>query len=109
MKARLLILTTFALALSGCTTLYSKEKEWKLPGNLGHYTLAARMDVSFLTRRITISVNNRELLYGEGYLWSDTIDMSGNLDGFPISAACNKSAKTCDVSIAGFRAATLDF
>ncbi len=97
------------LSLSACTTVYSKDHEWKVPGGLGHYTLSARMDISFLTRQITLSVNNREVLYGEGYLWSDTIDMSGSLDGFPIMATCDKNAKTCDVTIANIHAATLSF
>lgn len=109
MKGRSLLLMTTALALGACSTLYSKEYEHKLPPPLGNYTLSARMDISFLTRQITISVNNREVLYGEGYLWSDTINMTGSLDGFPMTAACNKDAKTCDVSIAHFHAATLSF
>jgi hypothetical protein len=109
MKGRSLLLSALCLTLGACTTLYSKEHEWKLPGGLGNYTLSARMDISFLTRQITISVNNREILYGESYLWSDTVDMSGSLDGFPITASCDKNAKTCDVSIASIHAATLSF
>jgi hypothetical protein len=109
MQKKTLTLLALPLALSACTTLYTKERDWKLPGGLGRYTLSARMDVGFLTRTITISVNNRELLSGSGYLWSDQIDMTGNLDGFPLAASCHKDAKTCDVSIAGFQAATLNF
>lgn len=109
MKGRLLLSMTLALSLGACTSLYSKEREWKLPGSLGHYTLTARMDISFLTRQITILVNNREVLYGEAYVWSDTINMTGTVDGFPIAAACDKNARACDVTVAGFRAATLNF
>ena len=109
MKRKLLLLTLLALALGGCTTLYSKEKDWKLPGSFGNYRLTARMDISFFTRQITISVNDREVLYGEAYLWSDTVNMSGNVDGFPIAATCDKNAKTCDVTVANFHAATLAF
>lgn len=109
MKGQTLLLVVIALTLSACTTLYSKERDWKLPGGLGRYTLSARMDISFFTRQITISVNNREVLYGEGYLWSDTIDMAGSLDGFPIAATCDKNAKTCDVTIANIHAAKLSF
>ena len=109
MKGRSLLLAMLTLALSACSTLYSKERDWKLPGGLGRYTLSARMDISFLTRQITISVNNREILYGESYLWSDQIDMNGTLDGFPMTATCDKNAKTCDVNIANIHAATLSF
>jgi hypothetical protein len=109
MTGRSLLLMITALALSACTTLYSKERDWKLPGGLGRYTLSARMDISFFTRQITISVNNREVLYGEGYLWSDLINMNGSLDGFPMTAVCDKNAKTCEVTIANIHAATLSF
>ena len=100
---------SLALGLSACGTLYSKSHDWKLPAGLGNYTLTAQMDVSLFTRTATILVNGKPVLTGQAYFWSDTIDMDGTVDRFPIHGTCSESAKTCDVSIAGFHAATLTF
>jgi len=109
MKRTALLTILAAVALSACTTLYSKDREWKLPAGLGNYLISAKIDVGFLTRHATISVNGKEVLTGESYIWSNTITMSGTVDHFPISAVCDRDAKSCDVSIAGIHAAALQF
>jgi hypothetical protein len=109
MRSKALLTAALALSLSACGTLYTKSHDWKLPAGLGRYTITARMDVGLLTRTATILVNDKTILTGEAWFWSDTIDMDGTVDHFPIHALCSKSAKTCDVSIAGFHAATLSF
>jgi hypothetical protein len=109
MKKTALLTAVAAVALSACTTLYSKDREWKLPAGLGNYVISARVDVGFLTRTATISVNGREILTGEAYFWSNSITMSGTIDHFPITAVCDRDAKSCDVAIAGIHAAALQF
>lgn len=108
MKRRLLALALI-LPLCACATIYSKQRDWRLPAGLGNYVLSARMDVGFLTRRITISVNGRDVLTGEAYWWSDRIAMSSQIDNLPIDAVCSQSGKTCDVNLLGIHAATLTF
>lgn len=105
------VLATLALSamLSACATLYSTNREWRLPGGLGHYVVSAQMSVGFLTRQIVISVNGRELLVGQGYWWASEIAMAGTIDRLPIAALCHQSEKTCDVSVAGLHAVTLNF
>jgi len=109
MKKTALLTAVVAVALSGCTTLYSKNREWKLPAGLGNYVISAKIDIGFLTRHATISVNDRAVLTGEAYFWSNTITMSGTVDHFPITAVCDRDAKSCDVAIAGIHAAVLQF
>jgi hypothetical protein len=111
MRSKMLLTAalTLSLALSACGTIYSKSHDWKLPAGLGNYTITAQMDIAFLTRTATILVNGKQVLTGQAWFWSDTIDMDGTVDHFPIHASCSESAKTCDVSIAGFHAATLSF
>ena len=93
--------------LTGCMTLYSTDRSWKLPGTSGSYSLSARMNIGLLTREATISVNGRELLRGSSYFWSDRIHMSGTLEGLPIDADCSEGSRACKVTIAGLHAATL--
>lgn len=109
MKTRMVLAAILAAALSACGTLYSTSRDWKLPAGLGHYTLSARVSIGLLTRQATISVNGRDVLSGESWIWSDTIAMSGSVEGLPIEALCDRDAKTCDVSIAGMHAALLKF
>jgi hypothetical protein len=109
MKKRTLLMALLPLMLSACATLYSTRGEWRLPGGFGNYVLSAQMSVGFLTRQITISVNDRELMTGQGYWWADNILLSGTLEGFPIDAVCNQQSKKCDVNIVGIHAATLSF
>ena len=104
------LLTAFlSIMLAACATLYSSSHDWKLPAGLGNYVITAKIDVGFLTRQATISVNGKEVLTGQSYFWSNTINMSGTVDHFPITAVCDRDAKTCDVAIAGIHAATLQF
>ena len=98
-----------SLGLSACATLYTTTRDWKLPGGLARYTITAQLNVGFFSRSAIISINGRPLLTGTSYFWSNTIEMSGSYDGVPIAAICDDSAKTCDVSIANFHAATLKF
>lgn len=109
MRSKALLTAALTLALSACGPLYSRSHDWKLPAGLGNYTLTARMDFGFLTRTATILVNDKPILTGQTWFWSDTIDMDGTVNHFPIHATCTESAKTCDVSIAGIHAATLQF
>ena len=109
MNKTLLATLAAAVLLSGCATLYSTHREWRLPGGFGNYVMSAQMSVGFLTRQVTISVNDRELLSGQSYWWEDRIEMAGVIDRLPIAAVCMQTSKTCDVSIAGFRAVTLNF
>ena len=109
MRIKVLLATAMAALLSACGTLYSTSRDWNLPAGMGHYTLSARVSVGFLTREATISVNGRDVLTGQSYIWSDSITMSGAVNGLPIEAVCDRDAKTCDVSIAGFHAAQLKF
>ncbi|TXH02611.1 MAG: hypothetical protein E6R07_14905 [Nevskiaceae bacterium] len=106
---RLALAATLTALLGGCATLYSTTREWKLPGGLARYTLKAQMSFGFLTRQIAISINDRPLLTGESYWWSDTTTMSGAIEGLPLDATCNNAAKTCEVAIAGIHAASLKF
>lgn len=98
-----------ALALSACGTLYTTSHDWRLPGGLAKYTITATMDVGLFFSHATIAVNGREILAGDSAFLSDEIDMSGAIDNLPIVAACNKSSKRCEVSIAGIHAASLSF
>jgi len=106
---RALLTVCMAITLAACAPLYSRDREWKLPAGLGSYVISAKIDVGFLTRQATISVNGKEVLSGQSYFWSNTINMSGTVDHFPITAVCDRDAKTCDVAIAGIHAATLQF
>ena len=104
-----LLATLTAVGLSACGTLYSKSHDWKLPGGLGRYTLSARLDVGLFTRSVTLSVNGEEVLSGTSGFWSHHVDMSGAYKGVPLAASCDTDEKKCDVSIANFHAATLNF
>lgn len=110
MKARRILLLAISIpALGACTTLYTTSRDWRLPGGLAKYEITATMDVGLFVSDATIAVNGRQVLSGQSFFWSDTIDMSGTVDQLPILAACNKSSKRCEVSIAGIHAATLSF
>jgi hypothetical protein len=104
-----LLAPLLSLALAACGTLYSKSHDWKLPGGLGHYTVSARLDVGLFVRTVTISVNGEQVLSGSSGFWSHRIDMSGEYKGVPLNADCDTDDKKCDISIAAFRAFTLDF
>ncbi len=102
-------IAVLALSLSACVTLYSKEREWKLPAGMGHYLISARLNAGLLTREAVISVNGQEVLRGSAFFWSNTITMSSTFEQLPIDALCDREAKTCDVRIAGIHAASLKF
>jgi hypothetical protein len=104
-----LLSSAAALALSACGTLYTTSHDWRLPGGLAQYTITATMDVGLFVSHATIAVNGRQILAGDSAFFSDEIDMAGSIDNLPITAACNRSSKRCDVSIAGIHAATLSF
>lgn len=107
-KAPLLLGAT-TLLLSACGALYTTSHDWRLPGGLSKYTITATMNVGLFVSDASIAVNGRQVLAGESFFWTDEIDMAGSVDGLPITAACNKADKRCEVSIAGFHAATLSF
>ena len=109
MLKKALLLTTSTLALSACGTLYTTSHDWQLPGGLANYVITATMNVGLFVSDATISVNGRQVLAGQSFFWSDQIGMEGVVDNLPITAACNKSSKTCEVGIAGIHAATLSF
>lgn len=98
-----LIALPLSLALGACATLYTTQREWRLPGGLARFEVSAQLQVGLLTRRATIAVNGREILSGEAWFWSDSIDLSGSVEGLPIDALCRRSEKTCEISIAGIR------
>jgi hypothetical protein len=109
MYKRIPITIALALSLAACASLYTTSRNWKMPAGLGDYDLTATMSVGLLIRQITISVNGRELLAGQSWFWSDSIDMEGTIDRFPIAALCHIDVKQCDVTIAGIRGITLNF
>jgi len=102
-------IAVLALMLSACVTLYSKEREWKLPAGMGSYLISARINAGLLTREAVISVNGQEVLRGSAFFWSNTIVMSSTIDQLPIDALCDREARSCDVRIAGIYAASLRF
>lgn len=109
MPKKAFLVSGAALALSACGSLYTTSHDWRLPGGLAKYTITATMDVGLFVSHATIAVNGREILSGTSGFLSDEIDMTGSVDNLPINAACNKSSKRCEVSIAGIHAATLSF
>ncbi len=109
MSKKALVLAAATLALSACGTLYTTSRDWRLPGGLANYTISATLNVGLFVSNATIAVNGREVLSGQSFFWSDQIDMAGTVDNLPINAACDKSSKRCEVSIAGIHAATLSF
>ena len=104
-----LLLTAATLALSACGTLYTANRDFRLPGGLAKYDITATMNVGLFFSQASIAVNGREVLSGESAFLSDTIVMNGSVDNLPIEATCSKSDHKCDVSIAGIHAAQLTF
>lgn len=98
-----LIAAVLSLGLGACATLYTSKREWRLPGGLVRFDVSAELKVGLLTRRATIAVNGREILSGEAWFWSDSIDLAGEFEGLPINALCHTGEKVCELTIAGIR------
>ncbi len=108
MRTKALLIGVLTVALSGCVTLYSTDRHWKLPGVWGNYVLSAKMTMDLFTWEAAVSVNGREVLTGQSYFWSHVITMNSTIAQLPVVAVCDKDAKQCDVSIAGVHAALLN-
>jgi hypothetical protein len=104
-----ILVVTLALALSACVPLYSTTRDWQAPPFVGDYKVSATMNVGLLISDVTISVNDRQVLAGQSWFWSDTLTLEGAVERVPIVALCHIQAKTCDVTLAGLLNTRLKF
>ncbi|MEW6591404.1 MAG: hypothetical protein AB1418_10240 [Pseudomonadota bacterium] len=99
-----------ALLLSGCGTFATSQMQtYRAPGQSEAWHIAGRIEE--MTQVLTITVNGQDAVSGKLSIWNGLGSVSGEYQGRPISATCNKvrQQRQCQVVVGSEIAATLVF